>query len=103
MALPPLLPPEVIALLLPWLPVDRPEDRQDELQQFDQTGFRFQPPGSMWDFSPPARTEHPRKLDATPHHLAPAPMGAPAVAMVVPAQQRINIQGGSGVPLPGDR
>ena len=40
LALPPLLPPEVIALLLPWLPVDRPDDRQDELQHFDQTRFQ---------------------------------------------------------------
>ena len=42
LALPPLLPPEVIALLLPWLPVDLPDDRQDELEeQFDQTGFNM--------------------------------------------------------------
>ena len=43
LALPPLLPPEVIALLLPWLPVDRPDDRQEELEWFDDTvlGFGF--------------------------------------------------------------
>ena len=44
LALPPLLPPEVIALLLPWLPVDRPDDRQEELEeQVDHTGFHIFP------------------------------------------------------------
>ena len=81
LALPPLLPPEVIALLLPWLPVDRPEDRQDELNE--QFGHSLQ----LSHFNPPAGAEHPWKLHATPHQLASPPMGTSAVAMVMPAQQ----------------
>ena len=45
----------------------------------------------FWICSSPAWAEHPWKLDASPHHLASASVGAPVVAMVVPVHQFIRV------------
>ena len=88
MALPPLLPPDVIALLLPWLPVDRPDDRHEELQKNNVSFvFFFIFLSFLSQSFPPAGTENPGKLDATSDDLASAPMRAPIVPVVVSAQR----------------